>query len=157
MQKAINDLAAPVDAPIIFPDDDDDVHSAGAGAPVVKPMSKGMFAKPMRRARTFAMRVTQEIVQSASDPIARLRDDGVMASQARAIIHNAGAASEEHEGINLRSGFYRTLNDTKLYEVPWPNDYVYRNNGKKASYDTMTVSEFVIGYCLPVMEETEAV
>ena len=63
--------------------------------------------------------------------------------------------------ININSGFYRTMHDTKLFDVPWPNDSVYRNNGKKATYDTMSIPEFVVGYCkiamasLPVSCDTE--
>ena len=176
MQKAINDLAARVDAPIIFSDDEDDMSSAGSGqaaargqgdsrcgqAAVPGAGQRSTFAKPARRVKTFATRVSQEMVQAASDPIARLREDDVTAAQARAIINDSGDSSADLEGTNLRSGYYRTLNDSKLFDVPWPNDFVYRNNGRKVPFDSMTIPEFVIGYChivvsnIPVIPETEA-
>ena len=28
-----------------------------------------------------------------------------------------------------------------------PNDFIFRNNGKKATYDTLSIPEFVVGYC----------
>ena len=46
--------------------------------------------------------------------------------------------------------------------MPWPSDFVYRSNGRKTSYDTMSVQEFVIWYChiivsnIPVSEDTGA-
>ena len=62
----------------------------------------------------------------------------------------------------MQSGYYRTLNDSKVFDVPWPNDFVYHKNGKKASYHTLSVPEFVQGYCaivmanITVMEEMKA-
>ena len=62
----------------------------------------------------------------------------------------------------MQSGYYRTLNDSKVFDVPWPNDFVYRKNCKKGSYDTLSVPEFVQGYCaivvanIPVLEEMKA-
>ena len=70
-----------------------------------------------------------------------------MAAQAQAILGASGVSLNDFEGINVNSGFYRTMHDTKLFDVPWPNDSVYRNNGKKAMYDTMSIPEFVVGYC----------
>ena len=74
----------------------------------------------------------------------------------------SGLSLPDIEGTDLSSGYYRTLNDSKLFSVPWPNDHVYRRNGKKASFDTLSVPEFVAGYCsiilsfLPIMKETHA-
>ena len=121
------------------------------------------FARPIRQHSTsmFNMRVSSDVLQNSADPIARLREDGATAAQAQLILNAAGVSLPELEGTNMRSGFYRNVNDMKLFEVPWPNDCIYLGNGKKATYDTLSIPEFVVGYCniviasLPIMTETK--
>ena len=120
------------------------------------------FARPARQGPSlFGTRVTADIFQNAADPIAKLREDGATAAEPQAILVASGVSLSDIEGININSDFYRTLNDTKLFDVPWPSDTVYRSNGKKALYDTMSIPEFVVGYCniviasLPVNNDTE--
>ena len=86
----------------------------------------------------------------AGDPIGRLRGDETSVAQARIVVGAGGVTLQVIEGTNVQSGYYRTLNDSKVYDVPWPYD-VYRQNGKKASYDSLTIPEFVQGYCAIVV------
>ena len=91
--------------------------------------------------------ITPEMVQNALDPIARLKGDRISSAQAQLIMSAVVGQDSEAENSNIESGYYRTLNDIKKYHVPWPNDTIYRSNGKKALYDSLSVSEFVMGYC----------
>ena len=128
-----------------------------------EPAGGTSFARPAgKKTASFATRVTQHQIQMAGDPISRLCGDETSVAQARIVVGAGGVTLQGIEGTNVQSGYYRTLNNSKVYDVPWPNDFVYRQNGKKASYDSLTIPEFVQGYSaivvtnIPVMEETKA-
>ena len=160
-RQALMVLAARIDTPILLSEDEDQERANGsARRDWLKPVG-ATFARPARRGPSlFGARVTADTLQNAADPIAKLREDGATAAQAQAILGASGISLSDIEGININSGFYRTLNDTKLFDVPWPSDTVYRSNGKKASYDTMSIPDFVVGYfniviaSLPVNNDT---
>ena len=164
MQRALSEIAAKVDAPILFSDEEDETTSGLDGSQTRKAENGRGGARPKVSAtpvgKPFAKRIVTDVTWAATDPIGGLREDGFAAAQARAIIGATGLQIPDIEGTNLCSGYFRTLSDTKLYDVPWPNDYIYRNNGKKASFDTLSCPEFIQGYCnvilanLPVINET---
>ena len=163
MQRALSEIAAKADAPIIFSEEEDETTSGLDGLQTCKVENGGGSARPKVAAtpvgKPFAKRVTSDVIRAVTDPIGRLKEEGFTAAQARAIIGATGLQIPDIEGTNLHSSYFRTLSDTKLYDVPWPNDYVYRNNGKKASFDTLSVPKYVQGYCnvilanLPVINE----
>ena len=80
------------------------------------------------------------MVQNALDPIARLKGDRISSAQAQLIMSAVVGQDTEAETSNIESGYYNTLNDIKKYHVPWPNDTIYRSNGKKALYDSLSFS-----------------
>ena len=94
------------------------------------------------------------------DPIARIRADEASHAQAQLLLQTRTHVQDPDSEI--KSGYYRTLTDNKKYEVPWPCDTVYRANGKRATFDSMSMSEFVQGYLhiiatsLPLNEDTAA-
>ena len=165
LKKAIADFTSRVDSLVIF--SDEEIVSAMSEKEKNSSMGgqaqSGSFARPAGKAtRPIATRVTQHQIQSAGDPIAQLRGDGASAAQARIVVGVGGVTLQGIEGMNVQSGYYCTLNDSKINDVPWPNDFVYIKNGKKASYDTLSIPEFVQGYCaivvanIPVREEMKA-
>ena len=162
--KALKAMADRLDAVDLLSEDEQPVRRPPAKKQASSvPNFNQTFAKPVRQHATslFNAGVSSDTLQNSDDPIARLREDGASAAQAQLILNAAGVSLPEMEGTNMRSGFYRNVNDMKLFDVPWPNDFIYRSNGKKATFDTMSIPEFVVGYChiviarLPVMKETE--
>ena len=95
---------------------------------------------------TTASRLRLEC-QALPHPVAQLCDDGFTAAQAKVILDTTVLQLPNIEGTNLRSGYFRTLNHSKIFDVPWPNDFVYKFNGKKAPFDNLWGPEFVMGYC----------
>ena len=86
------------------------------------------FARPAgKKTGSFATRVTQHQIQTAGDPIGRLRGDETSVAQARIVVGAGGVTLQGIEGTNVQSGYYRTLNDSKVYDVPWPNLCNYTN------------------------------
>ena len=73
--------------------------------------------------RAFATSVGAEAIQVAVDPMGKMLDDTTSMAQAQAIMGADDNALPDLEGTNLRRVFFCTLNDTKLYDVPWPSDY----------------------------------
>ena len=161
---ALRAMAARLDAVDLLSDDEE----PAAKLPVARQASSATniqqtFAKPIKQqaASVFNARVSSDVLQNSADPIARLREDGATAAQAQLILNAAGVSLPNMEGTNMGSGFYCNVNDMKLFNVPWPNDFIYHSNGKKATFDTSSIPEFVVGYChivvanLPVIKETE--
>ena len=161
-RKALREMAARFQD--ILSDDDEPKTSqqprkqtSGARTP------QSTFARPAKQPAVpaFNTGVSSDVLQNTADPIARLREDGATAAQAQLILNAAGVSLPDMEGTNMRSGFYRNVNDMKLFDVPWPNDYIFRANGKRAMFDTLSIPEFVVGYCsiviasLPVINENK--
>ena len=163
--RALQALAERIDAPVLSSEDEEpELVKDGRGRTGEQTLQRGQrpFARPMSQQAVpvFAPRLMSETLKNVADPIAKLREDGATAAQAQLILGTSGISLPDLEGINMRSGFYRNANDLKLFEVPWPNDFIFRSNGKKATYDTLSVPEFVVGYCgviianLSIMQET---
>ena len=75
------------------------------------------FARPAgRKTGSFATRVTKHQIQMAGDPIGRLRGDETSVAQARIVVGAGGVTLQGIEGTNVQSGYYRTLNDSKVYD-----------------------------------------
>ena len=75
------------------------------------------------------------------------------AAQAQAVMDTVGLQTDDgFKGLSTRSGYYRTMSDIKKFELPWPSIYVYKNNGKKASYDSLSLPEFLIGYLCIIVD-----
>ena len=147
MKAEIQTLTAKIEAPILSSEDEEPEQPKAQGKTAMR-LPTSAFAKPARQAPSlFGTWVTADTLRNAVDPIARLREDGATAAQAQAILGASGVSLNDFEGINVNSGFYRTMHDTKLFDVPWLNDSVYRNSGKKATFDSMSIPEFVAGYC----------
>ena len=56
---------------------------------------------------------------------------------------------------NLKSGMDRTGATTVINKVTWPHEVVYTSDGKSASYQDISVPQFVYGYMI-VMDSEEA-
>ena len=159
-QKAIDALAERLDVPTLSSDEEACVQPNEARATASRPAKRAKataepeqsgpqpFACPVRGGDVSGgASITPEMVQNALDPIARLKGDRISSAQAQLIMSAVVGQDTEGETSNIESGYYRTLNDIKKYHVPWPNDTIYRSNGKKALYDSLSISEFVMGYC----------
>ena len=160
-RKALDALAEWLEAPVLSSDDEVDepprdvgARSArqctkavnnGTGTGKVVPQPFAWLAKKGDISGDAA--ITPEMVQNALDPIARLKGDCISSAQAQLIMSAVVGQEPEAESSNSESGYYHTLNDIKKYHVPWPNDTIYRSNGKKALYDSLSISEFVMGHC----------
>ena len=98
----------------------------------------------------------------SADPVARLRADKASNAQAQLLLSTKGARMIQDDNVEIRSGYYRTLADNQKFEVPWPCDTVYRSDGKRANYDSMSLQEFTQGYLhiiassLPINKATRA-
>ena len=143
-QKALDELAECIDAPLIYSEEDTDTPPAKKAVASFIPQP---FARPAKRGEAYGgAYVTPESVQDALDPIARLeRWRGVECTGAA--YHECGwSAGTGPEVANTKSGFYHSLSDNRKFHVPWPNETIYRSNGRRALYDSLTFPEFIIIY-----------
>ena len=154
MRAALADLAAKVN-----PQSDEDYRPVKRRASAA-PKSKA-FALPVashRRAPASKSAMTPRAWQAAMDPIARIRADEVSHAQAQLLLQTRSHVQDPDSEV--KSGYYRTLTDNQKFEVPWPCDTVYRANGKRATFDSMSMPEFVQGYLhiiaasLPLSDDT---
>ena len=150
-QKALDALARRIEAPVLSSEEEDNRpvrEKRGQRAPEPADNEPQPFARPAKKGEASrGASITPEMIQDALDPIARLKGDKISSAQAQLIMSAVGVQDVDTDQVNVKSGYYRTLADIKKYHVPWPNDTIYRSNGKKALYDTLTVPEFVVGYC----------
>ena len=159
MRAAIANLAAKIEPQQIS--DEEEYRPTKRRATTAKKAQA--FALPVtshRKAPVSRTATTPRAWQAAMDPIARIRADEASHAQSQLLLQTRTHVQDPDSEI--KSGYYRTLTDNQKYEVPWPCDTVYRANGKRATFDSMSMSEFVQGYLhiiatsLPLNEDMAA-
>ena len=133
MRAAIDELKRKIEAPILSVEDDmsgDDSREPER--------SDTLFAAPCRGKRAGK--------PDTADPLSKLKANKTSQAQAQLLLSSKSARLTHDDDGEVCSGYYRTLADNQIYEVPWPCDTVYRSDGKRAAYDTMVLQEFSQGY-----------
>ena len=159
MRAAIANLAAKIE-PQQISDEEEHRPTKRRATTAKKAQAFALPVASHRKAPVSRTATTPRAWQAAMDPIARIRADEASHAQAQLLLQTRTHLQDPDSEI--KSGYYRTLTDNQKYEVPWPCDTVYRANGKRATFDSMSMSEFVQGYLhiiatsLPLNEDTAA-
>lgn len=80
----------------------------------------------------------------------RMRDLGVLASEGE-------DSSQQPAGKSKKSGRVQTASDFVVQRVEWPHFHIFRGHSRQpATYDELSVQEFVCGYLAALEHEPEA-
>ena len=143
MRAAIANLAAKIE-PNQVSDEDKYRPTKRRAATAKKAQAFALPVASHRKAPVSRAAATPRAWQAAMDPIARISADKASHVQAQLLLQTKTHVQDPYSEI--KSGYYCTLTDNQKYEVPWPCDTVYRANGKRATFDSMSMPEFVQGY-----------
>ena len=132
-------------------DDQTDILSEDDEPPSGKRLPGAGPTNEMNAASGASSRARQQQSQS----VTQMRRDGASARTANDIMRRTGVTWDEQSNKKQKSGYNLTMNDHVHVTAQWPRFNVHRASNNAATYSSLTVDEFCIGYNMFIEDSLE--